>query len=101
MVAPLYVLGKYWTYYANVFSDSELFASVALDRAVKEYAIDNAGRCRFHRRLAEGVLLKLYREVYGLNIDPFEHAKKYYILFRQPLFLKFVKIVFNHTILIL
>ncbi|MHA1834395.1 MAG: hypothetical protein ACTSV7_10415 [Candidatus Baldrarchaeia archaeon] len=43
MVAPLYVLGKYWTYYANVFSDSELFASVALDRAVKEYAMDNAG----------------------------------------------------------
>ncbi|MCD6164040.1 MAG: glyceraldehyde-3-phosphate ferredoxin oxidoreductase [Candidatus Odinarchaeota archaeon] len=80
MIAPLYVLGRYWTYYANVFSDPELFASVALDRAVKEYAMDNAGWCRFHRRLAEGLLSKLYREVYGLNIDPFEHAKKYYKL---------------------
>jgi glyceraldehyde-3-phosphate dehydrogenase (ferredoxin) len=83
MIVPLFILGRYWTYYANVFSDPETYASVALDTAIREYAMDNAGWCRFHRRWAEEMLAKLYREIYGVNIDPLEHARKYYKLLAE------------------
>ena len=66
MIAPLPVLGRYWTLYKGVFTDPEDFAAKAYSRAVKELAIDNACICRFHRGWAEPVLDDLFK-LYGVE----------------------------------
>ena len=76
MVAPLYVLGRYWTNYAPTFMEPEDYAEHSLKRAVWEYALDNAGVCRFHRGWAEALLPRLYSEAVG--VDPAEHAARMY-----------------------
>ncbi len=78
MIAPLYILGRYWTNYTPTFSDPEHFAESSLKRALWEYLIDNAGFCRFHRGWAEKMLSLLYREIWGVNVDLEKHAKKTY-----------------------
>ncbi len=80
MVAPMYVLGRYWTNYSPGFSDPEHYAESSLKRALWEYIIDNAGFCRFHRGWAEKMLPLLYRELWGVDVDLEEHAKKMYKL---------------------
>lgn len=81
MVAPLYVLGRYWTNYANVFMKPEDYAKSALDRAIKESLIDDAGICRFHRGWAEPILDRLYSEVVGMkpNYDLYRQIAEYSI----------------------
>ncbi len=74
MVAPLPILGRYWTLYASVFTDPEEYAVKAADRAIKEAFIDNTGLCRFHRGWAEKYLVKIIKEYYGF--DPIEKAKE-------------------------
>jgi len=78
VLAPLAVLGRYWTLYSPVFLNPEEYAAAAIDRAIKEYAVDNSGWCRFHRRWVEKALPKLYRAVHNVVVDPFENAKKFY-----------------------
>ncbi|RLG77748.1 MAG: aldehyde ferredoxin oxidoreductase [Thermoprotei archaeon] len=78
MVAPLFVLGRYWTNYTPTFMEPEDFAKASLTRAFKEYLVDNAGVCRFHRRWAEKLLPHLYKEILGVDVDLDEHAKKIY-----------------------
>ncbi len=78
MVAPMYVLGRYWTNYAPTFMEPEDHAESSLKRAISELAIDNAGFCRFHRGWAEKLLKHLYSRL-GLG-DPFERAAKTYAL---------------------
>ena len=78
MIAPLFILGRYWTNYTPTFMEPEDFAASSLLRAIKEYEIDNAGICRFHRRWAEKILQSLYSELLGINIDLDNHAKTYY-----------------------
>ncbi|MET1101077.1 MAG: aldehyde ferredoxin oxidoreductase N-terminal domain-containing protein [Pyrodictiaceae archaeon] len=80
MVAPLYVLGRYWTNYAPTFAEPEEHAETSLSRALNEYLIDNAGLCRFHRGWAERMLAKLYRDIWGVEVNLEEHAKKMYRL---------------------
>ena len=76
VVAPMPVLGRYWTVYSPSFSEPEAFAEAALARAMAEYMIDNAGFCRFHRGWAEKLLEHLYREVWGVKVDAKEHARR-------------------------
>lgn len=78
MVAPLYVLGRYWTSYSPTFSDPEEFAESAARRAVMELAIDNAGICRFHRHWAEKLLPHLYRELLGVEVDVVRRSAETY-----------------------
>jgi len=78
MIAPLYVLGRYWTSYSPTFSDPEELAESAARRAIMELAIDNAGICRFHRHWAEKLLPHLYREVLGVEIDIVKHSAETY-----------------------
>ncbi len=78
MVAPLYILGRYWTNYTPTFMDPEDFAVSAFTRAIKEYEVDNAGLCRFHRKWAEKVLEKLYNELVGVKVRLDEHTKEMY-----------------------
>ncbi|MEM1662216.1 MAG: aldehyde ferredoxin oxidoreductase N-terminal domain-containing protein [Desulfurococcaceae archaeon] len=66
MIAPLPVLGRYWTLYKGVFIDPEDMAQQCYERAVKELGVDNACFCRFHRGWVEPVIDKLY-EVMGIN----------------------------------
>ncbi len=66
MVAPLPVLGGYWTLYSGVFLDPEEYAEKAFKRALMEYFDDNAGMCRFHRKWGEKYLLVLLEKLYGL-----------------------------------
>ena len=65
MVAPLYMLGRYWTNYNPEYAEPEEYADSALRRAYAEYAVDNAGICRFHRGWAEKLLDEMYRAYYG------------------------------------
>jgi len=78
VLAPLAVLGRYWTLYSLAFMDPEEYAAAALDRALKEYLLDNAGLCRFYRRWVEKHLQDLYKIVYGVEVDLMKHAKEYY-----------------------
>jgi glyceraldehyde-3-phosphate dehydrogenase (ferredoxin) len=79
MIAPLYVLGRYWTNYTPTFQEPEDFAENSLRRAFAEYAVDNAGSCRFHRRWLEKVLDVLYSAI-GVDVDVMEHSKEGYRL---------------------
>jgi len=78
MIAPLFILGRYWTNYSPTFMSPEEYAKSSLERALKEYLIDNAGLCRFHRGWAEKMLQDLYREIWGVNVNLIVHAKKIY-----------------------
>ena len=77
MVAPLPVLGRYWTLYAGVFLDPEEFAEKSFERALMEYFDDNSGMCRFHRKWGEKYLPKLLEELYGLP-NVIERVKQRY-----------------------
>jgi glyceraldehyde-3-phosphate dehydrogenase (ferredoxin) len=79
LVAPLYILGKYWTVYSGVFAEPEDFASKCLERAIYELLVENAGFCRFHRGWSEKILPKLMKELYGIE-NPLERAKNIYKL---------------------
>ena len=78
VLAPLYVLGKYWTDYTPAFRDPENYAQVALRRTVYEYAIANAGFCRFHRGWAEEMLERMYRQILGVEVDIYSHGMSAY-----------------------
>lgn len=79
MVAPMYVLGRYWTNYTPTFMEPEDFAKSSLDRAIMESLIDDSGLCRFHRGWAEPILEKLYVEVTGMapNKDLYREMAEY------------------------
>ncbi len=78
MVAPLYILGRYWTNYTPTFMEPEDFAVSSFTRAIKEYDVDNAGLCRFHRKWAEKILERLYKELLGIDVNLDEHTKEMY-----------------------
>lgn len=78
LVAPLYVLGKYWTVYSGVFADPEEFASKCIERATYEIMVENAGFCRFHRGWAEKILPKLL-ELVGVR-EPLKRSLETYKL---------------------
>ena len=79
LVAPLYVLGKYWTVYSGLFVEPEEFAVRCYERALFELMIENAGFCRFHRGWAEQLLPKLYEGVFGIK-EPLKRAAEVYRL---------------------
>jgi glyceraldehyde-3-phosphate dehydrogenase (ferredoxin) len=78
VLAPLYVLGKYWTDYSPAFRDPEDYSVAALRRAVMELLVANAGFCRFHRGWAEEILGGLYRDIVGVNVDLYKHGLSTY-----------------------
>ncbi len=78
MIAPLYILGRYWTNYSPTYADPEDYARDSLQRAKLELEIDNVGMCRFHRKWAGKILGGLYRELAGIEVDIDEHALKTY-----------------------
>ncbi len=70
MIAPLPVLGRYWTLYKGTFLDPEQYAEKSFTRALKEMWSDNGGFCRFHRGWLEKTLDKILEEFYGIkNLD--------------------------------
>ncbi len=77
MIAPLAILGRYWTLYSGVFLEPEEYAEKSFERAVMEYFDDNAGMCRFHRKWGEKYLPILLKELYGVE-NPLELVKKRY-----------------------
>ncbi len=78
VLAPLYVLGKYWTDYSPAFRDPENYAQVSLRRAIYEYAVANAGFCRFHRGWAEEMLEGMYKLLLGVELNLHEHGLSIY-----------------------
>ncbi|MEM4718304.1 MAG: aldehyde ferredoxin oxidoreductase N-terminal domain-containing protein [Desulfurococcaceae archaeon] len=79
LVAPLYVLGKYWTVYTGVFMEPEDFAMKSIERASYEILVENAGFCRFHRGWAEKALPVLLEKYYGIK-EPLKRAVELYKL---------------------
>ncbi|MGC8597050.1 MAG: aldehyde ferredoxin oxidoreductase N-terminal domain-containing protein [Thermocladium sp.] len=82
MVAPVYMLGRYWTNYNPTFMDPSEFAKSVYSRALMELAIDNAGACRFHRGWLEPVIGEAYGLV-GVNIDIEKFAATLYREFAE------------------
>ncbi|RLG62586.1 aldehyde ferredoxin oxidoreductase [Candidatus Geothermarchaeota archaeon] len=82
MLAPLYILGRYWTNYHPTFMSPEEYAASSLERALMEYLIDNSGLCRFHRGWGEKVLPILYSKLLNTDIDLKKHALRMYSLIR-------------------
>ncbi|NAZ31403.1 MAG: glyceraldehyde-3-phosphate:ferredoxin oxidoreductase [Acidilobus sp.] len=78
VLAPLYVLGKYWTDYSPAFRDPDDYATTALRRAVFEYAVANAGFCRFHRGWAEEMLDDMYELLLNVKLDVYIHGLAVY-----------------------
>ncbi len=78
MLAPLFMLGRYWTDYNPTFTEPEDYAKSSLGRAINEYLIDNAGICRFHRGWAEAALGDMYRDLLGIDVNLREHALRAY-----------------------
>ncbi len=74
VVAPMPLLGRYWTVYSPTFNEPEAMAETAYNRALNELLVDNAGICRFHRKWAEKLLDHLYREIWGLELNLRRHA---------------------------
>lgn len=79
MVAPLPVLGRYWTLYKGVFTEPEDFAKNSFERAIREMWIDNSGMCRFHREWAEAIYEKLY-ELRGVKDAEKRHVEIYRLI---------------------
>jgi glyceraldehyde-3-phosphate dehydrogenase (ferredoxin) len=79
LVAPLYILGKYWTFYSGIFIEPEDFAIKCFERAVYELLIENAGFCRFHRGWAEKLLPILMERFFNIE-KPLDRAKNIYKL---------------------
>jgi len=69
VVAPMYILGKYWTDYSNSFAKPEDFAKSAYGRAINESLVEDLGICRFYRGVYEPVIDKLYKEITGKDIN--------------------------------
>jgi len=82
MVAPVYMLGRYWTNYNPTFMDPGEFAKSVYSRALMELAIDNAGACRFHRGWLEPVIEEAYGLV-GININIEKFAASLYREFAE------------------
>jgi len=77
MVAPLFVLGRYWTHYSPTFTGPEDYARLSYERILEEVAVDDAGLCRFHRKWASKALPRLLEEL-GLDGDPAGRAASLY-----------------------
>ncbi|MEM1732374.1 MAG: aldehyde ferredoxin oxidoreductase N-terminal domain-containing protein [Desulfurococcaceae archaeon] len=77
LVAPLPILGKYWTLYSGIFTDPEDFAKRAFERAIYEFMIEDLGICRFHRGWAEKIVPHILEKVYGIE-KPLEVYKRSY-----------------------
>ncbi|MCE4607427.1 MAG: glyceraldehyde-3-phosphate:ferredoxin oxidoreductase [Caldisphaeraceae archaeon] len=78
VLAPLYILGKYWTDYSPSFKEPEDYASISIKRAASEYIVSNAGFCRFHRGWAEEMISRMYKSIFGVEVDPLKHGLKMY-----------------------
>jgi len=81
MVAPLPILGRYWTLYKGVFLEPEEFAEKAFNRALRELWIDNNGLCRFHRGWAEKVLPEIFK-FYGIEDFEKRHFEIYKLIIK-------------------
>ena len=69
VIAPMYILGKYWTDYSNSFARPEIFARFSYGRAINESLVEDFGICRFYRGVYEPVLDRLYKEITGRDLD--------------------------------
>lgn len=77
LVAPLPVLGKYWTVYQGLFTDPEEFAAKSYERALYEALLEDTGFCRFHRGWAEKHVSTILEKYYGIE-KPLEKIKHLY-----------------------
>ncbi|MCS7111803.1 MAG: hypothetical protein N3E36_07265 [Sulfolobales archaeon] len=77
LLLPIPITGKYWTNYTSTFTEPEEFAKTVVVRIMKEYGIENAGFCRFHRGWSEKILGKLYG-LLGIEVDVDNHSKEMY-----------------------
>ncbi len=80
-LVPIFVTGKYWTEYSILFLEPEEFAEVVFERCYKEFALSNAGICRFHRKAIECILEILYE---WAGVKNFE--EKFKNLYRKIIF---------------
>ena len=67
LILPVAMHGKYYSDYHTTFKNPEEYAKICAERTLKEYALDNAGICRFHRGWLEEKLNSLLGNGYLEN----------------------------------
>jgi glyceraldehyde-3-phosphate dehydrogenase (ferredoxin) len=76
MLAPIAIMGKYYTYYHADFMPPGELGRACAERMIAEITIDNAGMCRFHRGWAEKLWPQIVCGHFDIEIDfPAQHAR--------------------------
>lgn len=84
MLAPMAVMGKYYTYYHADFRPPRELGRACAERMIAEITIDNAGMCRFHRGWAEKLWPQIVCKHFGVEIDfPARHVRLAQMIHRQ------------------
>lgn len=75
-VMPSPFLSRFCTYYQDGFFEPEELGLKIADRIVNELINENFGLCRFHRKWLPNMIAPLYKEAYGIELDPFRFCKE-------------------------
>ncbi len=76
MFSPMPILGKYFCYYGTDFMPPRELGKKNVQRMVNEFAIDNAGMCRFHRGWAEKIMNDIINDLYKTDYDVIANARE-------------------------
>ncbi len=79
MLAPMPLMGKYFSYYENKFLPPHALGRKNVERFVYELYSENSGTCRFHRKWVEDIIDEIITSHFDLNLqywnDQFQLAK--------------------------
>jgi len=79
MLAPMPLMGKYFSYYENKFLPPRALGRKNVERFVYELFSENSGSCRFHRKWVEDIIDEIITSHFDLNLqywnDQFQLAK--------------------------
>ena len=73
---PSPFLSRFCTYYKEGFFEPEEYGAKIADSIVSELINENFGLCRFHRKWLTGFVGPLFKEAYGIDLDPYKFCKE-------------------------
>jgi glyceraldehyde-3-phosphate dehydrogenase (ferredoxin) len=69
MLAPMPIMGKYFSYYENRWLPPRALGRKNVERWVYEFYSENSGSCRFHRKWVEDLIDEIILSHFDLNFD--------------------------------
>ena len=76
IVVPGVVPGKFHTDYSYTEYIPEELGKISAERSIWEMSAENLVFCRFHRKWYEKEIESVFKEVFGMNINIYEHHRK-------------------------